>query len=59
MDAKIAALFNLPVEVPPVCDENSCKFIMDFLYDFYTHAVESNPKNPWNKSELDALSRAL
>ena len=59
-DIKIAGLFNLPVESPPLHDETSCKFLVDHLVKFYSHVVENKTLHPWiNESELDIFDSSL
>ena len=59
-DIKIAGLFNLPVESPPLHDEASCKFLVDNLVKFYSHVVENKTLHPWiNESELDVFGSSL
>lgn len=59
-DSKIAGLFNLPVECPPLCDEASCIFFVDYLSKFYKGVAENKSRHPWvSKAELDALGSSL
>ncbi|KAL7553023.1 hypothetical protein ACHAWF_016264 [Thalassiosira exigua] len=59
-DTKIAALFNLPVESPPLHDEASCKFLVEHLSKFHDHLEGSKSRHPWiNEEELGVLKSSL
>jgi hypothetical protein len=59
-DTKIAGLFNLIIESPPVQDKASCKFVIDHLVKFYGYVNDNKSGHPWiTETELVALGSSL
>lgn len=59
-DTKIAGLFNLIIESPPMQDEASCKFVIDHLVKFYRYVNDIKSGHSWiAQTELDALGSSL
>ncbi|KAL7472894.1 hypothetical protein ACHAXS_014340 [Conticribra weissflogii] len=60
-DAKIAALYGLPIESSPkLCDEISCTFFVEYLSKFHDFVRKEPTSHPWiTKSELDSMGLAI
>jgi hypothetical protein len=58
VDTTLAALFDLPVVSEPLCDEASCKTIVEHLREFCTHAAEII-SSCMDEIELGSLDKAV